>query len=65
MEKIKDDTNSPPIIVVSNLYDKEIFDKATSLGAKDYIVKVQSTPEEIVDRVIEFLKTNKRSPENQ
>ncbi|MDP6387924.1 MAG: response regulator [Candidatus Pacebacteria bacterium] len=55
LEKTKDITNAPPIIVVSNLYDKESIDKATSLGAKDYIIKVQSTPENIIKKVKTFL----------
>lgn len=47
-----------PIIVASNLYDKNDIDKATSLGAKDYIVKAYNSPENIVDRVRVFLQRN-------
>ena len=55
LEKIKDNSNAPPIIIVSNLYDKESIDKAMSLGAKDYVVKAQSTPEDIIKKVETFL----------
>lgn len=55
LEKVKDDENTPPIIVVSNLYDKKSIDKAKSLGAKDYIIKAQSTPENIIKKVETYL----------
>ena len=44
-----------PIIVASNLYDKNDIDRATSLGAADYIIKAYNSPENIVDRVKAFL----------
>lgn len=47
-----------PIIVASNLYDKNDIDKAVSMGAKDYIVKAYNSPESIVDRVRIFLQKN-------
>lgn len=50
-----------PIIVASNLYDKNDIDKALSLGARDYIIKAYNSPENIADRVKVFLnklKTN-------
>ena len=55
LEKLKNEGNNTPIIVLSNLYDQESVDKAKELGAKDYIVKAQSTPQEIVERVKTFL----------
>lgn len=48
-----------PIIVSSNLYDKNDIDKTISLGASDYIIKAYNSPENIVDRVKTFLKKNK------
>lgn len=45
-----------PIIVASNLYDKNDIDKAVSLGAADYIIKAYNSPENIVDRVKAFLQ---------
>ena len=44
-----------PVIILSNLYDKNNIDKAILLGAKDYIVKARSTPEEIVLKIKSFL----------
>lgn len=48
-----------PIIVASNLYDKNDIDKAVSLGAKDYIIKAYNSPENIVEKVKLFLQKNK------
>ena len=45
-----------PIIVASNLYDKNDIDRAISLGAADYIIKAYNSPENIVDRVKAFLQ---------
>jgi DNA-binding response OmpR family regulator len=45
-----------PIIVASNLYDKNDIDRAMSLGAADYIIKAYNSPENIVDRVKAFLQ---------
>ena len=44
-----------PIIVLSNLYDKNNIDKAILLGVKEYIVKAYNTPEEIVFKIKSFL----------
>lgn len=48
-----------PIIVASNLYDKNDIERATALGAADYIIKAYNSPENIVDRVKSFLKLKK------
>ncbi len=44
-----------PVIVLSNLYDKNNIDKAILLGAREYIVKAYNTPEEIVLKIKSFL----------
>jgi DNA-binding response OmpR family regulator len=56
--KLKEDkTTSPiPVIILSNLSQKEDIDKGIKLGASDYIIKAQFTPEEIVDKVKNILK---------
>jgi two-component system response regulator VicR len=45
-----------PIIMVSNLGDDESISKATGLGADDYMVKANITPQDIVARVKQTLK---------
>ncbi len=46
-----------PIIVLSNLGQREQVDKAIALGAKDYIIKAHFTPKEIIEKIKNQLKT--------
>lgn len=48
-------TNKFPIILFSNLGDKEDIEKGILLGAEDYIPKANFTPDEVVKRVRTFL----------
>jgi len=41
----------PPVIIISNSGQPVEIDKAMQLGAKDYIIKAQFTPEEVVSKV--------------
>lgn len=53
LEEIKKDPriSSIPIIVTSNLGQKEDIDKAMALGANDYIIKSDLSIEELVTKV--------------
>jgi len=51
-EKIKD----IPVIILSNLGQKEEIDRGLQLGAKDYLVKAQFSPSEIIEKVKLFLQ---------
>jgi DNA-binding response OmpR family regulator len=53
LSKIKQDpdTSSIPVIVLSNLGQKEDIDRCLELGATDYMIKAQFTPEEIIIKV--------------
>lgn len=44
-------TKDIPLIVLSNLGQKEEVERAISLGALDFMVKVNFTPDEIVDKI--------------
>lgn len=44
-----------PILILSNLGQKDDVDRAFELGAKDYLIKAHFTPGEIVQRVREIL----------
>ena len=44
-----------PVIVLSNLNRSEDTDRAMKLGAKDYLVKVNYTPDDVVERVLHVL----------
>jgi len=58
LSKIREDASisKTPVIILSNLGQKEDIDKGMKLGATDYIIKAQFTPEEIVERVKNVLK---------
>lgn len=62
LKKLRSEKITTPIIVLSNLYDKETIDTANSLGIKDYIIKAQSTPSEIIEKVKIIL--NKKDSSN-
>jgi len=49
------------VIVLSNLGKKEHIEKAIELGANDYIIKTQFTPQEVLGKIKEiFLEQNKK-----
>lgn len=45
-----------PVIILSNLGQKEDIDRALNLGATDFLVKAHFTPQEIIDKVDQYLK---------
>lgn len=52
----KDDTiKNIPVLVISNLGQKEDIDKAMQLGATDFLVKANFTLDEIIARVLQIL----------
>lgn len=51
LKKLRSENIMTPVVVLSNLYDKETLDTADSLGIKDYIIKAQTTPSEIIEKV--------------
>ncbi len=44
-----------PVIILSNLGQKDDVERGISLGAKDYLVKAYLTPSEVVDKVREVI----------
>lgn len=47
--KADNDTQSIPVILLTNLPKEASADKAASLGAKDYFVKVENDPETLAE----------------
>jgi DNA-binding response OmpR family regulator len=45
-----------PIIILSNLGQKDDVDKGMSLGAVDFLIKAHFTPQEIIEKIKSFLK---------
>lgn len=55
LEELKKQGNNTPVFVMSNLGQQEDIDRVKSLGAKDYIIKADTSPQEILERVSKFL----------
>jgi len=45
-----------PVIILSNLGQKEDVDRGLSLGAVDYLIKAHFTPGEIIEKVRNIIK---------
>lgn len=53
--KEAEETKHIPVIILSNLGQKEDIDKGVKLGAKDYMIKAHFTPGEITTKIKEIL----------
>jgi len=53
LKTIKEDdkTSTIPVVILSNLGQKDEVEKGLSLGAVDFLIKAHFTPEEIVEKV--------------
>ncbi len=53
LERIKGNakTKNIPVIIVSNLGDKNDIDRGLSLGAADYLVKANMVPKDIIGKI--------------
>lgn len=58
LTRIKEDPTlvSSPVIVLSNLGQREDIERSLKLGAIDYLVKAHFTPNEIIEKVKNVLK---------
>jgi CheY-like chemotaxis protein len=54
--KEKDEWKSIPVVLLTNLSEKEKVEEGLSLGAKDYLIKSHFTPSEVVEKVKTLLK---------
>lgn len=57
LRKVKGEeaTKDIPVIIISNLGQKEDVDKGMGLGAVDYLIKAHFTPGEIISKIREVL----------
>ncbi len=57
MEKLQEDdsTKAIPVIIISNSGQPVEIDKARQLGAKDWLIKTEFDPQEVIDKVREHL----------
>ena len=53
LSRMKQDSalSSIPVIILSNLGQKEDIDKGMKLGANDYLIKAHFTPGEIIEKI--------------
>ena len=53
LEKIKENTQtmSIPVVILSNLGQKDEVERGLKLGAIDFLIKAHFTPEEIVEKI--------------
>jgi len=53
LERIKDNpsTSAVPVLILSNLGQRDEIERGLKLGAVDFLVKAHFTPEEIVDKI--------------
>lgn len=58
LSKMKEDPNlsSVPVIILSNLGQKEDVEKGLKLGAIDYLIKAHFTPGEIIEKIRKVLQ---------
>ncbi len=58
LSKIKEDQelSSIPVIVLSNLGQREEVERGMKLGATDYLIKAHFTPGEIIEKIKNSLK---------
>ena len=62
LSRMKKDTElgSIPVIILSNLGQKDDVQKGMDLGAEDYLIKAHFTPGEIVEKIRATLKTESK-----
>tara|TARA_Y100000310_G_C20664387_1_gene806637 strand:- start:1480 stop:1845 length:366 start_codon:yes stop_codon:yes gene_type:complete len=54
--KEQEATKDIPVIILSNLGQKEDIDKSMQLGAVDYMIKAHFTPKEILEKIKTIVK---------
>ena len=58
LSQIKEDStvSSTPVIILSNLGQKDDVERGLKLGAVDYLIKAHFTPGEIIEKIKNILK---------
>ncbi|NCD01027.1 response regulator [bacterium] len=58
LKNIKEDdsTKNIPVVMLSNFSGGEEVKKAKDLGADDYIIKIELTPSEVIEKIKKMLK---------
>jgi CheY-like chemotaxis protein len=58
LEKLRADpaTEHLPVVILSNWNEKELVDRGATLGALDHLIKSQTTPARLAQRLPDWLK---------
>lgn len=56
LSRMKEEPNAIPVIILSNLGQKEEVEKGLKMGAVDYLIKAHFTPGEIIEKIKNILK---------
>ncbi len=58
LKKIKEDEKlkNIPIVLLTNLSQKEEIEEGLGLGAKDYLIKSHFTPSEVMEKINKYLQ---------
>lgn len=58
LKKLRDaeETKDTPVLILSNFDDQDLIEKGLTLGASEYIIKSQFTPEGISNKIKDWLK---------
>lgn len=61
LEKIKEDssTESIPVVILSNLGQRDDVERGLKLGAVDFLIKAHFTPGEIIAKIEKVIRENK------
>jgi DNA-binding response OmpR family regulator len=51
-------TQKLPVVILTNLTEETVVQEALHLGAAGYLVKVRFTPQQVVEKVKEYIKFN-------
>ncbi len=56
--KVNSETQSIPVIILSNLSEREDVQKCLQLGAVDYIIKAHFVPSEVINKIEQLISSN-------
>jgi DNA-binding response OmpR family regulator len=54
--RAKEEWKTVPVMLLTNLFQKEQVDEGLSLGASDYLIKSHFTPSEVVEKINALLQ---------
>lgn len=59
LRELDKDKNTTPVVLLTNLAHDPVMKEGTSLGALAYLIKADLTPDQLVEKVNGFVKSDK------